>query len=366
MKIEALYTYPIKALRAQSLDIATCTKYGFAYERRFMLLEEKIDPSTSTKIYRNMHVAHDPLGTLFFPTLHPPSSPTAKDGTISVLFSPPKNSSTQETTLKIPLEPGTADLEEFEITMHKSPTKAYRMPSQYNDWFSSCFGYTVILAYLGSNYRSVLMSTGPITTQDATAGASSGWLSSLSSTATSYFPSLFALSPQTPRAAAKEITFSDCAPYLIVSSASLGPLSDRLPEGTEADITKFRPNIVVSGAEEAWEEDFWAELVVGKGATGVGFAAVHNCARCKSLNIDYETGQPGKGGEGRLLAVMQRDRRVDPGMKYSPIFGRYCFLTEDGGEGEKVVRVGDEVVVRKANEERTKFGEYCAQRFCWF
>ena len=32
-------------------------------------------------------------------------------------------------------------------------------------------------------------------------------------------------------------------------------------------------------------------------------------------------------------------------------------MTEEGGEAGKVVRVGDEVVVRKANEERTKFGE---------
>ncbi|KAM0704302.1 hypothetical protein Q7P35_008535 [Cladosporium inversicolor] len=226
MKIEALYTYPIKALRAQSLDTATCTKHGFAYERRFMLLEEKVDPSTNAKTYRNMHVAHDPLGTLFFPTLHPPSSPTAKDGSITVLFSPPKNSSTQETSLKIPLEPETNDLEEVEITMHKSPTKAYRMPSEYNKWFSSCFGYTVILAYLGSNYRPVLMSTTPTTTttttttQDATAGAS--WLSTLTTTATSYLPSLSALNPQS-HSTSKEITFSDCAPYLIVSSASLAP-----------------------------------------------------------------------------------------------------------------------------------------------
>lgn len=379
MKIEALYTYPIKALRAQSLDAATCTKHGFAYERRFMLLEEKIEPSTNAKTYRNMHVAHDPLGTLFFPTLHPPSSPTAKDGSISVLFSPPKNSSTQETTLKIPLEPETSDLEEVEITMHKSPTKAYRMPSEYNDWFSSCFGYTVILAYLGSNYRPVLMSTSSTvpnnnTNTDATAGAApgSGWLSSLTTTATSYLPSLSALSPQTSSTNPKEITFSDCAPYLIVSSASLAPLSDRLPEGSQADITKFRPNIVVSGAEEPWEEDFWAELAVsqkggGSSGGGVGFTAAHNCARCKSLNIDYETGQPGKGGEGRLLAVMQRDRRVDPGMKYSPVFGRYCFLTdeEEDGEGERVVRVGDEAVVRRANEERTRFGEYCVPEILW-
>lgn len=367
MKIEALYTYPIKALRAQSLDVATCTKHGFAYERRFMLLEEKVDPSTNAKTYRNIHVAHDPLGTLFFPTLHPPSSPTAKDGSIKVVFTPPKDSSKQEATLTIPLEPETNGLEEVEITMHKSPTKAYRMPSQFTDWFTSCFGYTVVLAYLGSNYRPVLMSTpsppssNPTTNSNSNTGST--WLSTLSSTVTSYLPSLSALSPQTP--AQKEITFSDCAPYLVVSSASLEPLSSRLPEGSEADITKFRPNIVVSGAAEAWEEDFWAELSVGSQtstspsssptSSGVGFTAAHNCARCKSLNIDYETGAPGKGGDGKLLAVMQRDRRVDPGMKYSPVFGRYCFLTE---EEDAVVRVGDEVVVKKANEERTKFGEY--------
>jgi uncharacterized protein YcbX len=380
MKIEALYTYPIKALRAQSLTTATCTKHGFAYERRFMLLEEKLDPSTNEKTYRNMHVAHDPLGTVFFPTLHPPSSPTAKDGSIKVLFSPPKDSSKQESTLEIPLEPETADLEEVEITMHQSPTKAYRMPSKYNDWFSACFGYTVVLAYLGSNYRPVLMSTStpsPSTTstsKDTTAPTGSSWLSTLSTTATSYLPSLSSLSSQQPQNH-KEITFSDCAPYLIVSSTSLTPLSDRLPEGSQADITKFRPNIVVSGAAEPWEEDFWAELAVDGSSndephssgdddirsSSVNFTAAHNCARCKSLNIDYETGAPGKGGEGRLLAVMQRDRRVDPGMKWSPVFGRYCFLTdEEDAEGEeKVVRVGDEVVVKRSNGERTKFGEYC-------
>jgi uncharacterized protein YcbX len=356
MKIEALYTYPIKALRAQSLETATCTKHGFAYERRFMLLEEKLDSSTNTKTYRNIHVAHDPLGTLFFPTLNPPTSSTSKDGTITVLFSPPKDSPKQQTTLEIPLEPETSDLEEIEITMHKSPTKAYRMPSKYNDWFSSCFEYTVVLAYLGSNYRPVLMSTSP----PSTTSTNSSWLSTLSSTASSLLPSL---APQSS-IQQQEITFSDCAPYLLVSSSSLAPLSSRLPEGSTADITKFRPNIVVSGAAEPFEEDFWAEISTSE----VSFSAPHNCARCKSLNIDYATGAPGKGGEGKLLSVMQRDRRVDEGMKWSPVFGRYCFLKEEtvvDGEGkERVVRVGDEVVVGKRNGGQTRFGEFLV--FFWF
>lgn len=373
MKIEALYTYPIKALRAQSLDSATCTKHGFAYERRFMLLEEKLDPETNAKTYRNMHIAHDPAGALFFPTLSPPSSSDAKDGTIKVVFSPPEDSGKQEATLTIPLEPSAGDLEEIEITMHKSPTKAYRMPAEYNDWFSSCFRYTVVLAYLGDNYRPILMSTpststsasNPNTNQSANnsnSGSGSGWLSSLTSTATSYLPSLNALSPQS-QPNPQELTFSDCAPYLIVSQTSVEALSTRLSDGSKADITKFRPNIVVSGAASAWEEDFWAELTMQKDGKGVNFTAAHNCARCKSVNIDYATGAPGKGADGKLLSVMQRDRRVDPGMKWSPVFGRYCFLGDEGDEGREV-RVGDEVVVGKANEERTVFGESSLE--AWF
>lgn len=363
MKIESLYIYPIKALRGQSLESATCTKHGFAYERRFMLLEEKSDPESNSKTYRNMHVGHDPAGTLFFPALTPPSSPTAKDGTIKVQYTPPKDSDKKESTITIPLEPETSDLEQVEVTMHASPTQAYRMPDQYNDWFTSHFGYTVILAYLGTNYRPILMSTpsDPTPNSSSTKETGSGWLSSLTSTATSYLPSLSALSPQTPSSGEKEVTFSDCSPYLIVSLTSLAPISARLENNAQADITKFRPNIVVSGAPEAWEEDYWAQLAVTNTispeaeSSGVSFTMAHNCARCKSLNIDYETGAPGKGPEGKLLSVMQRDRRIDPGMKWSPVFGRYSFL--DGDE-EREVRVGDEVGVVRRNEERTKFGEF--------
>lgn len=352
MKVEALYTYPIKALRAQSLDTAQLTKHGFAYERRFMLLEPKNDAETNTTTYRNMHVAHDPAGTLFFPIFHYPSTPDAKDGKIEVTFKPPKNTAKSEQSLTIPLEPDTSGLEEIEITMHKSPTKAYRMPAKYNDWFASCFGYPVILAYLGTNYRPVLMSTSPSNPPSTTGN----WLSSLTTTATSLLPS--SLTQSNPPSKTNEITFSDCAPYLVVSRTSISPLSDRLSDGTSADITKFRPNIVVSGAAEPWEEDYWASLSIGASTSdkGLTLSCAHNCARCKSLNIDYETGAPGTGPDGRLLAVMQRDRRVDPGMKWSPVFGRYCFLGNGSEEGG-TVRVGDEVVVEGRNEERTRFGE---------
>jgi len=54
------------------------------------------------------------------------------------------------------------------------------------------------------------------------------------------------------------------------------------------------------------------------------------------------------GESGSLLKKMMRDRRIDVGNKWSPIFGRYGFPTH-GGE----IKVGDEVVVSRRNKEHT-------------
>lgn len=58
------------------------------------------------------------------------------------------------------------------------------------------------------------------------------------------------------------VHFSDGAALLVTSEASLGDLHPRLPDGEEAVLEKFRPNIVVDGEGGAWDEDFWAELTV--------------------------------------------------------------------------------------------------------
>lgn len=56
-----------------------------------------------------------------------------------------------------------------------------------------------------------------------------------------------------------------------------------------------------------------------------------------------------------MLKMLQKDRRIDPGAKYSPVFGRYSFLDKES-EGA-LVAVGDEVQITKRNTERTVFGE---------
>jgi uncharacterized protein YcbX len=295
------------------------------------------DPGTTPRTLQNMAISHFPYMCLF----HTSISGT----TLTVTFRDPVKPNSPPQTLEIPLTPENfRNLEKLPVNMHSSPTTAYDMGERYSKWFSHIFGFKVILAYWGGNPRAVL---GNVPGKEYTP---QGPKTTALSRITKHIPVLGPWLEGDDSA----IAFNDCAPYLIITEKSAANVTGRLPEGVEMDITKFRANLVLSGAETAFEEDFWGELDFGDGKRIVLTA---NCGRCKSLNVDYETGENGtaKDGTGEVLKLLQRDRRVDPGMKYSPIFGRYGFVGRRG-EG-KVLSVGDEVVVERRNEERTRFCE---------
>jgi hypothetical protein len=63
----------------------------------------------------------------------------------------------------------------------------------------------------------------------------------------------------------------------------------------------------------------------------------------------------GTGETGSALKKLMKDRRVDKGAKYNPVFGRYVFL--DPGSDKVMVRVGDEVDVLRTMKERTVYGQ---------
>ncbi|EEY22135.1 conserved hypothetical protein [Verticillium alfalfae VaMs.102] len=102
-------------------------------------------------------------------------------------------------------------------------------------------------------------------------------------------------------------------------------------------------------ARASGDEDFWAELGL-PGDRRLQLTA--NCVRCTSLNVDYATGRTAQGEAGTVLKKLMKDRRVDKGSRWSPVFGRYAFLA---GRDPLVVRVGDEVDVVRRNEERSVY-----------
>lgn len=278
-------------------------------------------------------------------------------------------------TLFVPLEPDMAPLDKVTVPLHRSPVTAYRMGEPYDAWFSQHFGKPVAFLYLGDGRRAVLGTTLPPKPspeqQQEEQQQGGGWLSSI----TSYLTNGTQQSTTSPPGAF--ISFADVAPMLVTSEASLRDVEGRFLAGSDANngklevgMYKFRPNIVVDGAgEEPWAEDFWAELSIreqmglttrveaqGSGVTTLQLTG--NCVRCVSLNVDYATGKPAEGELGNVLKRLMKERRVDTGSKWSPVFGRYAFL---GGRhvnkgvavGAVVVSVGDGVEVTRRNEERS-------------
>jgi uncharacterized protein YcbX len=319
-----LFVYPVKGLRGIPLQRAFIGPQGVKHDRRIMLMQV-----TKSGELKKIQLSSHPEGALFEQELvddhaviryHIPEQPLVPHHKL------------QDVTLEVPLEPEISSLEKIDVDLHKSPATGYRMGSKYDDWFSACFGFKTVVVFLGDGKRKVLGPTmGP---PPRVKQRNQGWLSYLSS----YLPG----------AQEEEeawLTFADCAPLLITAESSLRNVRGRNPEFAALPMYKFRPNIVVDGEDE-FAEDFWGELALGDRATVLLTA---NCGRCSSLNVDYETGKTATGALGTVLKTLMRDRRVDPGNKYSPVFGRYGFpmVAE-----EVEVSVGDDIMVSSRLTER--------------
>ncbi|OQV01889.1 MOSC domain-containing protein [Cladophialophora immunda] len=340
------------------------TYMGFPHDRRFMLF--------NVAQRKNMAVAHFTEMCLFT-TAFSPNGEVIVTYTKDHVFDHPDRKVGPE-LLPVPLSPETAGLAEVEVTMHYSPCIGYDMGEEYNRWFSERFGYEVKLLYIGGNRRKVLGNMPPKAAAQertgavasANAGANS-WLGSITSTATSLARAITgAGDSDTDKEDQYEgidegISFADVAPYLVISTKSWENAQRRLPADEEMDISKFRPNIIVEGADEDFEEDYWAEILIGDAGDGdesrrAKIVLTQNCARCNSLNVDYATGKVGEGESGKILKKLQSDRRVDPGAKWSPVFGRYGFLARvPEGKSAAEIKVGDEVTIVRRNSERTRF-----------
>jgi uncharacterized protein len=108
------------------------------------------------------------------------------------------------------------------------------------------------------------------------------------------------------------VNFADGYPLLLANEASLSAVNDWLAaEGEEpVPMTRFRPNLVVAGAEP-WAEDGWLGQTLHVG--GVPFRAAKACARCLVTTIDQETGDRGR----QPLRALGRHRRFDEGLLFA-------------------------------------------------
>lgn len=128
------------------------------------------------------------------------------------------------------------------------------------------------------------------------------------------------------------VNLADGYPVLLANTASLDAVNDWLAEAGEdaVPMTRFRPNLVVTGAP-AWAEDDWRgrRLRIGE----VVLRAATGCARCVVTTIDQETGER----TGQPLKMLGRHRRFADGL----LFAINLIPDQPGG----VIRTGDPVVL---------------------
>ena len=83
-----------------------------------------------------------------------------------------------------------------------------------------------------------------------------------------------------------------CFAPVVTLSTSLTCLNLSNPHnGTRYPISSFRGNIVVAGLPAAWDEEEWAEFVVGNADNGVKFRSIKECPRCTVPGRNQETGE---------------------------------------------------------------------------
>jgi hypothetical protein len=111
---------------------------------------------------------------------------------------------------------------------------------------------------------------------------------------------------------AKNTSFADSLPLLVVSSGSYNVLERKLLG--PVDRLRFRPNIIVS-VTEPFVEDTWSEIKIGE----VSLSGAKPCARCSLVNVNPTSGESDKKTLKTLASFRTINQKVYFGQQFVPI-----------------------------------------------
>lgn len=127
------------------------------------------------------------------------------------------------------------------------------------------------------------------------------------------------------------VSFADGYPVLLACESSLADLNSRLE--MPVPMNRFRPNLVVSGAD-AFAEDGWKQIKIGT----VIFHVVKPCGRCVMTTVDQTSGEKHGAEPLKTLATYRIPKRS---IKKKILFGQNL-IAENSGE---ILNIGDAVEV---------------------
>ncbi|KAL0480010.1 Marc2 [Acrasis kona] len=131
-------------------------------------------------------------------------------------------------------------------------------------------------------------------------------------------------------------SFADNFPFLVIADISLEDLNKKATD--QIEMLRFRPNIVVTGTKQPFEEDTWHFIEIN-GENKSGFYCATCCDRCTIPNVN-----PSKGVKDvDVRVVLSSFRRNN---KNQPLFGVYLLCTSKEG----TISVGDTIQVVKSKD----------------
>jgi uncharacterized protein len=265
LTVTDIYRYPVKSCRGERLPEAAVEPWGLAGDRRWMIVDLAGDVVTAREYPRLLLV-----------------TPVVGDGAIRLT-----GPAAPDLTVAVP--PGD-DL--VPVTVWDSKLLASPAGDAPDAWLSEVAGEPVRLVYLDDPTR---RRPNPAYSRDGDL-----------------------------------VSFADGYPLLVTAESSLAELNEQIAAGPLAaegplPMRRFRPNVVVAGAE-AWAEDGWRLVQIG----GVTFRAVKGCDRCVLTTIDPDTAAKGK----EPIATLARSRRWD---------GKVWFGVNLIPDTEGAIRIGDPV-----------------------
>ncbi|MEN9570473.1 MAG: hypothetical protein RL172_1704 [Bacteroidota bacterium] len=241
LQVSQLFIYPIKSLGGIQVSSAIVTDRGFKYDRRWMLVDDN---------GRFLTQREHPLMALL---------------SVSLL----------DTGLRITYQPNPADSisiyfdekinEQISAQVWDDTVPATLVSQQASDWLSQKINCSCRLVYMQEHTQRLI-------------------------------------DPQY-NIGQRITSFADGYPMLLISQASLDDLNRKCSE--PIPMNRFRPNIVISGAQP-FEEDSMKEFVINQ----IHWQAVKPCARCVMTTINQQTAHKGKEPLKTLATYRSKNNKI--------------------------------------------------------
>ncbi|KAI9334781.1 hypothetical protein BDR26DRAFT_866765 [Obelidium mucronatum] len=291
--VSQLLIHPIKSCKGISVSKAAFGKFGFEFDRLWMLVDAK---DHSVFVTQREH----PSLALITPVLNSKGA-RYSDGGDMVVSAPGKKD------LVLKFRSSLSNMKKVDTNVWDTPVVGLDEGDEAAAWFTDYLGFPVrLLIKCKETIR-------PLAERNTPPGLE--------------YPA--------------QTAFADGYPFLIATTPSLAVVNARLPSTTSPrTMNHFRPNIVLSTVKaptsrlEPFAEDSWKSIRIGSEVLHI----VSHCTRCQMPGNDIEKGSP---SDPAVTRTLMKFRRVDAGYIYEPCFGMNAVSQKENG----FISVGDSVEV---------------------